>query len=153
MADKLTATIEITIMQIQPYLFFSGNCEQAINFYAETLGAEIVMVMRYKDMPEEAKQGNAPQDVDPDAIMHAHLKIGGSAFMASDGCSPDDDTKVSHKGFSLSLNPHSAEEGQRLFDKLAAGGVITMPYSPTFWAKGFGMLTDKFGVNWMINVE
>ncbi|HGM6907541.1 TPA: VOC family metalloprotein YjdN [Serratia marcescens] len=139
-------------MLVQPYLFFSGNCEQAINFYEQQLNAKIEMVMRYKDMPEEARQ-DGPQDVNQEAIMHARLLIGDGVLMASDGCPQDDGGGASHKGFSLSLNPSDAEQGRKLFDNLAQGGQVTMPYQATFWAKGFGMLTDKFGVNWMINVE
>lgn len=82
-------------MLIQPYLFFNGNCEQAINFYQQQLGARIEMIMRYKDMPEEAKQGG-PQDVNPESIMHARLLIGETALMASDGC-PQDGGETSHK--------------------------------------------------------
>ncbi|WP_129544487.1 VOC family protein [Serratia sp. 1D1416] len=139
-------------MLVQPYLFFSGNCEQAINFYAQQLGAKIEMVMRYKDLPEEAKQEGQP-DANPESIMHARLLIGDGVLMASDGCPQDEGESASHKGFSLSLNPADAEQGRALFEKLAQGGQVTMPYQPTFWAKGFGMLTDKFGINWMINVE
>lgn len=138
-------------MLIQPYLFFNGNCEQAVNFYAQQLGGKIEILMRYKDMPDEAKQGN-PQDVNPESIMHARLLIGENALMASDGC-PQDGADASHKGFSLSLNPNDVEQGRDLFEKLSQGGLVTLPYGPTFWAKGFGMLTDQFGVNWMINVE
>ncbi|CAI1769125.1 Uncharacterized protein conserved in bacteria [Serratia liquefaciens] len=138
-------------MLIQPYLFFNGNCEQAINFYQQQLGARIEMIMRYKDMPEEAKQGG-PQDVNPESIMHARLLIGETALMASDG-GPQDGGEASHKGFALSLDPSDVEQGRALFEKLAQGGQVTMPYQATFWAKGFGMLTDQFGVNWMINVE
>jgi PhnB protein len=138
-------------MVIQPYLFFSGNCEQAVNFYVQQLGATLEMMMRYKEMPEEAKQGN-PQDVNPESIMHARLLIGETALMASDGC-PQEGTDASHKGFALSLNPSTVDQGRELFEKLSQGGQVTMPYQSTFWAKGFGMLTDQFGVNWMINVE
>jgi PhnB protein len=138
-------------MVIQPYLFFSGNCEQAVNFYVQQLGATLEMMMRYKEMPEEAKQGN-PQDVNPESIMHARLLIGETALMASDSC-PQDGADASHKGFALSLNPSTVDEGRELFEKLSQGGQVTMPYQSTFWAKGFGMLTDQFGVNWMINVE
>ncbi|AGP45070.1 Uncharacterized protein conserved in bacteria [Serratia plymuthica] len=138
-------------MLIQPYLFFNGNCEQAVNFYAQQLGGKIEFIMRYKEMPEEAKQGG-PQDADPESIMHARLLIGESALMASDSC-PQDGADASHKGFSLSLNPKDVEQGRELFEKLSQGGQVTLPYGPTFWAKGFGMLTDQFGVNWMINVE
>ncbi|WP_413480996.1 VOC family protein [Serratia proteamaculans] len=138
-------------MVIQPYLFFSGNCEQAVNFYVQQLGATLEMMMRYKEMPEEAKQGN-PQDVNPESIMHARLLIGETALMASDGC-PQEGVDASHKGFALSLNPSTVEQGRELFEKLSQGGQVTMPYQSTFWAKGFGMLTDQFGVNWMVNVE
>ena len=138
-------------MVIQPYFFFSGNCEQAVNFYVQQLGATLEMMMRYKEMPEEAKQGN-PQDVNPESIMHARLLIGETALMASDGC-PQDGADASHKGFALSLNPTTVEQGRELFEKLSQGGQVTMPYQSTFWAKGFGMLTDQFGVNWMVNVE
>lgn len=138
-------------MVIQPYLFFSGNCEQAVNFYVQQLGATLEMMMRYKEMPEEAKQGN-PQDVNPESIMHARLLIGETALMASDGC-PQDGADASHQGFALSLNPSTVDQGRELFEKLSQGGQVTMPYQSTFWAKGFGMLTDQFGVNWMINVE
>lgn len=138
-------------MVIQPYLFFSGNCEQAVNFYVQQLGATLEMMMRYKEMPEEAKQGN-PQDVNPESIMHARLLIGETALMASDGC-PQEGADAPHKGFALSLNPSTVDQGRELFEKLSQGGQVTMPYQSTFWAKGFGMLTDQFGVNWMINVE
>ncbi|MEB6337862.1 VOC family protein [Serratia rhizosphaerae] len=139
-------------MQIQPYLFFNGNCEQAINFYVEQLGAKLEMLMRYKDLPAEAKQDDMPE-VNPEAVMHAHLLIGDGALMASDGCPQEDGDNSAHRGYSLSLNPSSVEQGKEIFNKLAQGGTVTMPFQPTFWAKGFGMLTDQFGVNWMINVE
>ncbi|MFI8415821.1 VOC family protein [Serratia sp. NPDC078593] len=139
-------------MQIQPYLFFDGRCEEAINFYVQQLGGQIEMLMRYQDMPEEARQ-EGTQHIDPQAIMHVSVIIGDSRLMASDGCPTDGDNTTAHQGYALSLNPASIEEGRDLFDKLAQDGDITMPYEPTFWAKGFGMLTDKFGVNWMINVE
>ncbi|HEI8866258.1 VOC family metalloprotein YjdN [Serratia sp. AKBS12] len=139
-------------MQIQPYLFFDGSCEQAIDFYVQQLGAEVEMMMRYKEMPEQAKQEGGPE-MDPESIMHACLRIGDSRLMASDGCPQEGDAAVTHKGYSLSLNPNDVEQGRELFHKLAQDGNITMPYQPTFWAKGFGMLTDKFGVNWMVNVE
>ncbi|CAI0715412.1 Uncharacterized protein conserved in bacteria [Serratia entomophila] len=139
-------------MQVQPYLFFSGNCEQAINFYVQQLDAKIEMVMRYKDMPEEARQQGSPE-ANPESIMHARLLIGGGVLMASDGCPEDGAAGSPHKGFALSLNPSDSDQGRALFEKLSQGGQVTMPYQPTFWAKGFGMLTDKFGVNWMINVE
>lgn len=138
-------------MLIQPYLFFTGNCEQAVNFYAQQLNGTIEIMMRYKDIPAEEQQNGAP-DTDPDSIMHARLVIGDNVIMASDGC-PADPTGPSHRGYSLSIRSENVEQGGEVFNRLAEGGTVTMPFQPTFWAKGFGMLTDKFGVNWMVNVE
>lgn len=138
-------------MLIQPYLFFTGNCEQAVNFYAQQLNGNIEIMMRYKDIPAEEQQ-NGPPNADPDSIMHARLVIGDNVIMASDGC-PADPTGPAHSGYSLSIRSESVEQGREVFNRLAQGGSITMPFQPTFWAKGFGMLTDKFGVNWMVNVE
>lgn len=138
-------------MLIQPYLFFSGNCEQAVNFYAQQLNGNIEIMMRYRDMPPEEQQNGAP-DTDPDSIMHARLVIGENVIMASDGC-PADPTGPTHRGYSLSIRSENVEQGGEVFNRLAEGGTVTMPFQPTFWAKGFGMLTDKFGVNWMVNVE
>ncbi|WP_337261641.1 MULTISPECIES: VOC family protein [unclassified Serratia (in: enterobacteria)] len=138
-------------MLIQPYLFFTGNCEQAINFYAQQLGGKIVVMMRYKDMPA-ADQQNGPPNVDPEAIMHVRLEVGNNVIMASDSC-PAEPGDLSHKGYSLSIKLDDVSQGRDLFTRLADGGNVNMPFQPTFWAKGFGMLTDQFGVNWMINVE
>jgi PhnB protein len=131
-------------MQVQPYLFFNGRCEEALNFYRQALGAEIVSVMRFRDAPD-------PQMAPPnqaDKVMHATLRIGESLLFASDGRG-EGETKFT--GFSVSIAAETPEEGQRLFNALAAGGKIDMPYAPTFWTKGFGMLTDRFGVSWMVN--
>ena len=138
-------------MLIQPYLFFAGNCEQAVNFYAQQLNGNIEIMMRYKDIPAEGQQ-NGPPDADPESIMHARLVIGDNVIMASDGC-PADPTGPLHRGYSLSITGENVEHGRDLFTRLAQGGSVTMPFQPTFWAKGFGMLTDQFGVNWMVNVE
>ncbi|AHG22011.1 hypothetical protein Z042_22105 [Chania multitudinisentens RB-25] len=138
-------------MLIQPYLFFTGNCEQAIHFYAQQLGGNIEIMMRYKDIPAEDKQ-NGPPNTDPESIMHTRLVIGSNVIMASDGC-PEEPGELSHKGYSLSINVDTVSQGRDVFTRLAEGGKVNMPFQPTFWAKGFGMLTDKFGVNWMINVE
>lgn len=138
-------------MLIQPYLFFTGNCEQAVNFYAQQLNGTIEIMMRYQDIPAEEQQ-NGPPNADPDSIMHARLAIGDNVIMASDGC-PADPTGPTHRGYSLSIRSENVEQGGDVFNRLAAGGTVTMPFQPTFWAKGFGMLTDKFGVNWMVNVE
>lgn len=138
-------------MLIQPYLFFAGNCEQAVSFYAQQLNGNIEIMMRYKDIPAEEQQ-NGPSNADPDSIMHARLVIGENVIMASDGC-PADPSGQTHRGYSLSIRSESVEQGGEVFNRLAQGGTITMPFQPTFWAKSFGMLTDKFGVNWMVNVE
>lgn len=132
-------------MLIQPYLFFAGNCEQAVNFYAQQLNGNIEIMMRYQDIPAEEQQ-NGPPNTDPESIMHARLVIGENVIMASDG-------GPTHSGYSLSILSENVEQGEEVFNRLAQGGSITMPFQPTFWAKGFGMLTDKFGVNWMVNVE
>lgn len=138
-------------MLIHPYLFFSGNCEQAVNFYAQQLSGNIEILMRYKDIPAQEQQ-SGPVDADPESVMHARLVVGDNVIMASDSC-PQDSAAQSHRGYALSINSENVEEGRRIFTSLAEGGTITMPFQPTFWAKGFGMLTDRFGVNWMVNVE
>ena len=130
-------------MALNPYLFFDGTCEQALDFYKDALGAEIVSMMRYKDAPP---MEGAPPD-QGERVMHAHVRIQGSDLMASDGPTQPP------QGFSLSLGVATAEEGQKLFDKLAAGGQVTMPYGKTFWTSGFGMCKDQFGVPWMVNAE
>jgi PhnB protein len=130
-------------MALTPYLFFDGTCEQALDFYREALGAETVSLMRYKDGPP--MEGVPPEH--GNRVMHASLRVQGSDVMASDGPTQP------FQGFSLSLSAPTAEEGQKLFDKLAAGGQVTMPYAKTFWTSGFGMCKDKFGVPWMVNAE
>jgi PhnB protein len=134
-------------MQVQAYLFFPGTCEAAIEFYREALGAELQMLMRYRDSPEPPPPGVVPPGYD-DKVMHASLRIGESTIMASDGC--DDNTAF--RGFSLSLSPADAGQARRLFDALAQGGTVQMPLGPTFWSPAFGMLTDRYGVGWMVNV-
>lgn len=137
--------------KIEPYLFFNGHCEEALNFYREKLNAEITYMIRFKEMPEEAKQ-NAPcaEGMD-DKIMHANFRIGDNHLMASDGCCDKDKTEFS--GFSLSIAADTQEEGQKYMETLAEGGTVVMPYAATFWAKGFGMVQDKFGVLWMVSAE
>ena len=136
-------------MQVQPYLCFYGQTEAALKFYEKALGAKTMFMMRFKDAPPDPNRPAMPELADK--IMHASFTIGESMLMCSDGdCSNPSGT---HAGYSLSLNPATAEEGQKLFTALADGGEVTMPYQKTFWALGFGMLKDRFGVHWMINVE
>ena len=130
-------------MQIQPYLFFNGRCEEAIDFYRTALGAEVAMLMRYKDSPEPTSHGDA------DKVMHASLRIGDTTVLLSDGrCSG----QLSFQGFALSLTVSQDAEAQRLFDGLGDGGQVQMPLAKTFFSSKFGMVTDRFGVLWMVYV-
>ncbi len=134
--------------QIQPYLFFGGNCAEALGFYQAALDARVDMVMRYSDSPEPAPPGMVPQGWE-DKIMHASFHVGGSMIMASDGCGETGD----FTGFSLHLGVATETEARRCFDALADGGQVTMPLDKTFWSPLFGMVTDKFGLGWMVSVE
>jgi PhnB protein len=133
---------------VQPYLFFNGSCEQAIEFYRKALDAEVEMMMRFKDSPEPCEPGMVPPGFE-NKIMHASFRIGATTVMASDGCSAD---KAKFEGFSLSLSVANEAEADRIFGSLADGGQVTMPLAKTFWSPRFGMLTDRFGVGWMIIV-
>ena len=133
---------------IQPYLFFNGGCEQALEFYRKALGAEVQFVMRYKDSPEPPKPGMVPPGFE-DKIMHCSLRIGQTTVMASDGCSAE---KASFQGFSLALSVPNEAEVDRAFAALSDGGQVRMPPSRTFWSPRFGMVTDRFGIGWMISV-
>ena len=132
---------------IQPYLFFNGRCEEAIEFYRKALGAEVQMVMRYKESPEPAPSGMLPANWG-DKIMHASFRIGETVVMASDGCGDG----AGFEGFSLSLAVPTAADTDRAFNALAEGGKVTMPLNKTFWSPRFGMLQDRFGVGWMVGV-
>jgi PhnB protein len=130
---------------IEPYLFFEGRCEEAIEFYKKAVGAEVVMMMRYKDAPDPNACGGVPGD----KIMHVSLRIGGSNVMASDGrC----DEPMKFQGFALSLGVNTEADADKAFNALNQGGQVIMPLGKTFWSPKFGMLTDKFGIMWMINV-
>ena len=133
---------------VQPYLFFNGKCEEAIEFYRKALGAEVEMMMRFKESPEPPKPGMVPPGFE-NKIMHASFRVGGTTLMASDGCSAG---KPNFEGFSLSLSVASEAEADRAFAALAEGGKVTMPLAKTFWSPRFGMLEDRFGVGWMISV-
>jgi PhnB protein len=137
-------------MKIEPYLFFQGNCEAAIKFYKHALDAEVEMVMRYRDSPEPPPPGTVPAGWD-DKIMHAGLRIGGKLVMASDGCSQDG--AEGFRGIALSLSMPEAATVDRFFSALAEEGEVQMPLGQTFWSPRFGMVTDRFGVLWMINQE
>ncbi len=135
-------------MQIQPYLFFNGHCEAAIRFYETALGASVDMLLRNRDNPEPPPPGTLPEGSD-DKILHCNLRIGDTQLMMSDGrCQGGH----AFQGFALSLVPADADEAGRLFAALADGGQVLMPLGKTFWSPCFGMVTDRFGVTWMLNV-
>lgn len=133
---------------VQPYLFFNGNCEQAVEFYRQALGAEVQMMMRYKESPEPPPPGRVPPGWD-NKIMHTSFRIGQTTLMASDGCSTE---KAKFEDFSLSLSAATEAEADRAFAALAEGGQVKMPLAKTFWSPRFGMVEDRFGVDWMISV-
>jgi PhnB protein len=135
-------------MQVQPYLFFDGRCEEAIEFYRKALGAEVQRLMRFKDSPEPHQPGMCAPGSE-DKVMHASLRIGDSTVMASDGQCMG---KPSFQGFSLSINARDEAEAKRLFTALADGGQVQMPLTKTFFSPHFGMVADRFGVSWMVIV-
>jgi PhnB protein len=133
-------------MNIEPYLFFEGRCEEALQFYGQALGAQTLALMRYAENPD-AGAADCPTQMPPDKVMHALFRIGDSNIMASDGmCSG----QPQFKGCSLTLNADTDADARRLFDALADGGRVDMPFGPTFYASSFGMVTDRFGVSWMV---
>jgi PhnB protein len=135
-------------MAIQPYLFFDGRAEEAIEFYRKALGAEVTMMMRFKDSPEPPPPGAMPPQ-SGNKVMHASLRIGDAELMASDGhCAG----KPAFQGFSLTLTAKDAAEADRLFSALGEGGQVQMPLGKTFFSPCFGMLADRFGVGWMVIV-
>jgi PhnB protein len=134
---------------IQPYLFFNGRCEEALDFYRKALGAEVEMSMRFKDSPEPAEPGMVPPGFE-NKIMHASFRVGKTTVMASDGCSQE---KMNFQGFSLAISVPDSGDAERVFAALAEGGQIQMPLTKTFWSPSFGMLTDRFGIGWMVTVS
>lgn len=135
-------------MQVQPYLFFEGRCEEALEFYRQVLDAQVDMLMRFKESPEAPPPG-AVAPGSEDKVMHASFRVGDSTLMASDGgCSG----RSGFQGITLSLNLGDAAEAERRFAALAEGGEVQMPLGATFWSPAFGMLVDRFGVSWMVNV-
>jgi PhnB protein len=133
-------------LKVQPYLFFNGRCEEALDFYKKVLGAEVLMLIRFKENPDKP----GPECVAPgldDKVMHASLRIGETELMASDGmCSG----KTAFEGVSLSLEVASEAEADRLFNALGDGGQVQMPIGKTFFSPRFGVVADRFGVSWMV---
>jgi len=135
-------------MQVQPYLFFDGRCEEAIEFYRKTLNAKIEMMMRFKDSPEPHQPGMIPPGTE-NKIMHASLQVGGGRIMASDGRCLG---KPNFQGFGLTLWVADEAEADRMFAGLGDGGQVQMPLAKTFYSPRFGMVADRFGVSWMVIV-
>jgi PhnB protein len=136
-------------MNVEPYLTFNGNCETALEFYKQCLGGKVVALHRYAGSPMDNAELPAEWK---NKVMHATFEIDGQHFMGSDG-GPGFQFK-GYSGFSMSLNvPKDPARAERVFKALAEGGQVQMPFQKTFWAAGFGMLTDKFGVPWMVNCE
>jgi PhnB protein len=133
---------------VEPYLFFNGRCEEALEFYRSAVGATIDFKMRYDETPEPMPPGSVPPGFEK-KICHSTFTIGETQLMASDSC----ELGVNFSGFSLSLSVDSEADADRAFNALAAGGVTKMPLTKTFWSPRFGMLTDKFGVGWMVSVK
>ena len=135
-------------MAIEPYLFFEGRAEEALEFYRKALGAKVEMLMRYKDSPEPPPPGMVPPGSE-NKLMHASFTVGGARVMASDGgCSG----KQSFGGFSLSVEASDEGDAKRKFGALAEGGQVQMPLGKTFFSPCFGMVADRFGVGWMVIV-
>lgn len=132
---------------IQPYLMFGGRCEEALEFYRTALGAQIDMLMRYKDSPEPPPPDMLPSGFE-NKVMHASFRIGDNILMASDGC----EEGQHFNGFSLSIAVATEAEADRFFAALSDGGQVQMPLEKTFWSPRFGMLTDRFSISWMVNV-
>jgi len=131
---------------VQPYLFFNGRCEEALEFYRSAAGAEVEMLSRFKDAPEPGMTQPGMEN----KVMHASFRVGDTTLMASDGrC----DGQPRFEGFSLSIVVPDEKKAESLFKALADGGKVTMPLEKTFWAPKFGMLEDRFGVGWMVSVQ
>ena len=135
-------------MIVEPYLMFDGKCDEAIEFYKKALGAEVTMLMRFKDSPAPHEPGMVAPDAG-DKVMHSSFQIGETTVLASDGRCQG---KPSFEGFALSLTVPDAAHAERLFAALADGGQVQMPLTQTFFSPRFGMVADRFGVGWMIHV-
>ena len=133
---------------ITPYLFFGGRCDEAIEFYGKALGAEVEMLMRFNESPDPVPPGMLQPGFEK-KVMHASLRILGIPLMASDGCGGD---SSKFDGFRLALSLANEKDAKRAFDALADGGSVQMPLAKTFWSPCYGMVTDRFGLGWMVMV-
>jgi len=133
---------------VQPYLFFGGRCDEALEFYRAAIGAEVEMLMRFSESPEPTPPGMLAEGFE-NKVMHSSFRVGETTLMASDGCSQED---ANFNGFSLSISVPNETEADRVFAALSEGGTVKMPLTKTFWSPRFGMLEDRFGLGWMIIV-
>lgn len=133
-------------MEVQPYLFFEGRCEEAAEFYRRALGAEVHALIRFKDAPDAQEQRMVAPGAG-DKVMHMSLRIGDTMLLASDG---QGGGRASFQGFALSLSVPNDAEAERRFSALAEGGQVRMPLTKTFFASSFGTVVDRFGITWMI---
>ena len=134
-------------MKVQAYITFGGRCEEALEFYKKSIGAEVTGLMRWKESPDAAMK---PPPGFEEKIMNAAFRIGETQLMADDGMGPK---QAEFKGMSLVIEVADDAEAKRVFTALGEDGSVQMPLAKTFWTSSFGMLTDKFGVPWMVNVE
>jgi PhnB protein len=132
-----------------PYLFFDGRCEEALDFYKKTLGAEVEMTMRFKENPEASSAMEMAPGTE-NKIMHCSFRVNGETIMASDGYAKG---KPTFAGFSLSVPAKDEADADRLYNALGEGGQVEMPLGKTFFAKRFGVVKDRFGVSWMVIAE
>lgn len=134
------------MLGVKPYISFKGNCQEAIDFYKDNLGAEILFLQRYGDSP---MAGKGPDEM----IMHCSLKIGDSVIMACDNVFDDKNPTTIGNNITLAIGTTDVNQAETAFAKMSDGATIVMPMQETFWAERFGMLTDKFGINWMFNSD
>ncbi|MGE9291749.1 MAG: YciI family protein [Puniceicoccales bacterium] len=147
--EKLRSEIAMQSSKVEPYLFFGGHSEEALEFYQKVLHAKIGLVMRHSESPDPAPEGMLPKGFE-DKIMHAEFTIGKTRLMASDGCG--ESVQSSGNGYQLTLSVPTEEDARRIFADLAKGGEVVMPMEKTFWSPCFGVVTDPFGVGWMVLV-
>jgi PhnB protein len=133
-------------MKVQAYITFGGRCEEALEFYKKSLGAEVTSLLRWKESPDQAMKGPPGYE---EKIMNAGFRIGDTHLMADDGMG---EKTPEFKGMTLAIEVADDAEAKRIFTALGDGGSVTMPLMKTFWTSSFGMLADKFGVPWMVNV-
>jgi len=139
--------------QLNPYVTFKGNCEEAFNFYKAAFGKEFTFIGRFKDMPP-APGCDPVSEEEGNLIMHVSLPISSETnLFGSDAPKDYREQSVTGNNISISINAESKEEADRLFNALSAGGMVTMPMNDTFWGAYFGMFTDKFSINWMVNFD